>query len=396
MFKIMYRKEFLAILLLLMAADLFPEKNYSKCKTEFSLVKEKINKEKIYVFKSQNSQVPDIQLLFEKFDPGHFMYHPESFYDGRAIVKVKEKYGFIDTTGKIVIPPKFVRAERFSEGMAMVKDEQNGMGYINKSAEFTIIPNASRITEFSEGLALVVTIFGKSGFIDKTGKIAIPPLDYKGKYSFPGKFSEGMASFLVSPSVNGNFPHGFINKSGKIAIPPQFESADNFSEGLASVRVDGKYGFINKTGKFVIPPRFESASSFSEGLAVIRESGSSFYGYINKTGKVVIPPQFYSANKFSEGLAWVHLNNGKYSYIDKTGKVAAPLRQEEGHKYHAENYSEGLASLREEGKSGFIDRTGNVIVSPQFTHVYSASGGIAAVEHDGKYGFINFNNCVTN
>ena len=56
-------------------------------------------------------------------------------------------------------------------------------------------------------------------------------------------------------------------KTGTYAISPQFEEAEDFSEGLASVKVggeDGKWGFIDKTGKMVINPQFDEVRYFSE------------------------------------------------------------------------------------------------------------------------------------
>ena len=77
-----------------------------------------------------------------------------------------------------------------------------------------------------------------------------------------------------------SFFWGYIDKTGKFIIQPQFDSASNFSEGFASVRMNNKWGYIDKTGKFVIQPQFDLASNFSEGLARIRIDGN--YGYIKK------------------------------------------------------------------------------------------------------------------
>ena len=67
------------------------------------------------------------------------------------------------------------------------------------------------------------------------------------------------------------------------AIKPQFEGARPFSEGLASVKIDGKWGFIDKVGQYVINPQFDFISVVfdSEGLAWVKISGK--YGYISKS-----------------------------------------------------------------------------------------------------------------
>src|SRR5438876_6749370 len=86
-------------------------------------------------------------------------------------------------------------------------------------------------------------------------------------------------------------------------IKPQFDDARGFSDGLAPVKISGKWGYIDKTGGVVITPQFNDAEDFSEGLAAV-EVGSNV-GYINKTGTLVIKPQFDAGGKFSEGLAGV-------------------------------------------------------------------------------------------
>ncbi|ECL9187919.1 WG repeat-containing protein, partial [Campylobacter coli] len=64
----------------------------------------------------------------------------------------------------------------------------------------------------------------------------------------------------------------------------------DFSEGLASVGLNGKIGLIDKSGKFVIKPKFDSIWSFREGLAKVGLNGK--YGLIDKSGKIVIEPKF--------------------------------------------------------------------------------------------------------
>jgi hypothetical protein len=65
------------------------------------------------------------------------------------------------------------------------------------------------------------------------------------------------------------------NSEGNVnfAIAPQFHYAYDFSEGLAKVKVDGKYGYIDTTGKLAIAPQFHYAYNFSEGLAKVKVDG---------------------------------------------------------------------------------------------------------------------------
>jgi len=47
-----------------------------------------------------------------------------------------------------------------------------------------------------------------------------------------------------------------------VVIPCSFDEAHKFSEGLAKVKINGKYGFINKNGVVVIQCFFDNADSF--------------------------------------------------------------------------------------------------------------------------------------
>ena len=113
--------------------------------------------------------------------------------------------------------------------------------------------------------------------------------------------SEGLAYV----KVGGKW--GYINKEGKMVITPQFDAALDFLEGMAMVLVGDKVGYINKEGEMVINPQFDSALSFSEGMASVLVGDKM--GYINKEGKMVINPQFVFFMSFSEGLAYTKVGD---------------------------------------------------------------------------------------
>jgi hypothetical protein len=84
------------------------------------------------------------------------------------------RWGYIDHTGKWVIPRAFMGAGDFHEGLAAVTGTDGIWGYIDTTGQFAIAPHFEAAKEFSEGLASVRAA-GKWGFIDKTGTMAIPP-----------------------------------------------------------------------------------------------------------------------------------------------------------------------------------------------------------------------------
>lgn len=151
------------------------------------------------------------------------------------------KWGFMDTTGLILIKPVFDNVSAFSEGYAAV----------NKK--------------------------GRWGFIDRSGKMVIQP-QFKSAWSF----HEGLAR--VKPF---DHPEEYITTSSKRIASAEWTASGDFSGGLAKVRVGSTYGYIDTSGHLVIPAIYDRAWDFKAGLAVIGFDGH--LGMINMNGKEVIP-----------------------------------------------------------------------------------------------------------
>ncbi len=79
-------------------------------------------------------------------------------------------------------------------------------------------------------------------------------------------------------------------------------------------------------------------------------------------------------------------NNGKYGFADKIGKVVIPCQWKD-----TRTFSEGLAAVRDaSGKWGFIDKTGKVVIPCQWENACSFSEGLARVQDaSGKWGYID-------
>jgi hypothetical protein len=265
------------------------------------------------------------------------------------------KWGFIDTTGKLVIeaqPPLDFVGGGFYEGLSKVSTYSEGRGwlygYIDKSGKVVIKPRFTYAYPFREGLAAVCLDI-KCGFIDKTGKIAIAP-----KYRVTAPFSGGLGI--------AGFDHdaiGFVDKNGEMVIQPQFGfmGGTGFNEDLSAVAIPyGRYGYIDKQGSLVIEMKFELAFGFSEGLAAVMVNNK--WGYIDRTGKTIIEPQFDEAGGFSEGMAAVRTDKG-YGYIDKTGKIV--IEPQFG---GALPFIDGIARVLTESKWAYINKTGQFIWKP--------------------------------
>jgi WG containing repeat len=237
----------------------------------------------------------------------------------RFLFRRNGKLGYIDRTGKIVIPAKFDRIdEGFSEGLAAVSIG-NKWGYIDQMGKVVIPLKFSQAISFHEGLGSV-SIGGKWGYVDPTGKLVITA-----QFDSPGDFQNGLAYIFT-----GNEERSFtIDKTGKVVpTPPKKEISQGESDRLIPFDQDDKVGYKDRNGKIVVPAKFDrlgfDRGGFDNGLAPV--CLNSKCGYIDNTGKIVVPLQFdLVANRFKDGLAWVNIGK-KLGYVNKTGKLVIPAR----------------------------------------------------------------------
>jgi predicted secreted protein len=301
------------------------------------------------------------------------------------------KWGYIDDSGRMLIPPQFDQALSFSEGLAGVKagDQYSYIDVYGKSP-FGSSYFYANIDYFEDGLApvkaAVQDMGDRWGYIDKAGRRVIDL-----NFTLAQAFSEGRAAVCTS---TGPLSWGYIDTTGRLITGSTHADAFPFSEGLAAVQdaVQGGmlWGYLDREGRQAIGPQFQLARSFHQGLAAVG-SGAQYagLGFIDRTGKMVLPQIYDQVTDFSEGLAAVQQaaqDLGEvWSLIDTSGKrvvdLARPAGQPQIEQVRA--FSGGLAAAKLDGKWGFIDHGGNFVISPQFEAVDDFQHGLAFMQQNG-------------
>ncbi|GFZ34512.1 hypothetical protein CSC2_50380 [Clostridium zeae] len=284
----------------------------------------------------------------------------------------EDGYGFISYDGKMSETFNEFRAFEFFGGMSII--ERDGQyGFINKNLDVIVDPQYDGVMNFSDGLALV-ELDGKKGYINSSGKVQIPI-----RYEEASSFSEGLAV------VGDNEKMGYIDTKGNIVISTKFHRCSLFNEGLAVFEDGDKYGYIDKRGSVVIPAQFDMAESFVEGLAIVMKNGK--LAVINKQGGYVTGFLFDYSLEFSEGRCAVGIDRGGkevWGYINSSGKPASDFKFE-----NTSYYSEGLASVQENNKFGYIDLKGNYKVKPALQMAFDFEYGLGEFLMDDRNGYIN-------
>ena len=181
--------------------------------------------------------------------------------------------------------------------------------------------------------------------------------------------------------------YGYVNPQGEIVINPQFHDAYTFHDGLAMVANDkGLFGYVDKKGKVTIPYAYKEASDFSEGLAFVVSEGQPPV-CINTSGKKMFTcdNSIDHIFNFSEDLARFLSTDGKYGYINRKGEIVIHAQFE-----FADDFQEGMAVVKNsEGKCGYINKKGKIVIHYQFERAGRFSEGLAVFSNGNTYGYIN-------
>ena len=179
--------------------------------------------------------------------------------------------------------------------------------------------------DFHDGYAAIKKD-NKLGIINKKGDIIASPIyhpcvnyDLNGSSCYAFMAEERMR---LGKRISDKLKYGFIDKDGKEIIPFIYDEANNFVNGLALVRKNGKRGYIDKDGKEVIPLIYKYAVPFFGNMALVSKDANKCY-YIDRSGKMIAPFDFVYANIFSmtkEGII-VWNDDKKQGFVNNEGKL---------------------------------------------------------------------------
>lgn len=326
------------------------------------------------------------------------------------------QFGFIDRSGKVVVPAKFDKVEEFHDSRAIVYIGSNA-GYIDPSGQLVIPAVYSTARDFANGRALV-SRDGKYAVIDTAGKtVAEVP------YRVLGDYSGGLA--VVQRPRSGATPaaYGYIDRDGKMVIEPRFMLAGAFpadGNGLAVGGLDREWCYFDRTGKIVMRLPMEGhdrAPGFHDGLLVWKDG--FHWGYRDMAGNWAIEAKFDDARDFENGFAAVE-KDGKWIRIDTKGRTVPEKKgpralhaasdgltlAEDGdrmgyllpngnpafefRKYEAAfDYQCGMARIKLDGKFGYMDRSGRLAIPNQFAAATDFKGCLAMVMTTDGWSYID-------
>lgn len=339
--------------------------------------------------------------------------------NGLLKIQQGRKYGFIDMIGNLVLEPKYYSISDFQRGYAIVSlrgyDYNDWDSYRDEPSEYPIygvidslfnevIPCVFRSLEYVEESHLFET---EKGYKDPLGRY-VAEFDGKKifvpcKYLYCGLFKNGFAITVLKTRDGKRY--GLINDKTVDVLPPIFESLTFLDNGLYKFKSNDRYGLVDNTGTIILQNKYHGIGKFKDDLACVQlniESGDSYadsklYGYIDLHGNEVLPVEYeFIGKRFNNRV--VIMKGGEWWLfgIDDYKLTAFP-----GVAYLGPCVSDDLCKVniggqydKEKnrvtgGQFGYCSIDGKTVIEIVYDSAYNFSEGLAAVKRNGKWGFIN-------
>lgn len=211
-----------------------------------------------YLLKSDGKKL--LRKGFNKINP---------LQNGWYVAQHKQKVYAISRAGRLQAMPALYRyGKYFSEGMIAIslKDKH---GFADTNGQILVTPSFKAVSDYSEGLALVQINGKKGACLDRQGREL---------FQFEGVFKSGFHNGLAI--VKGSQGWYYLNTSGQNEFGTHYEKASAFVGDRAKIRRLEGWHLIDRNGRVLHEQPYYEIELTEEGALRIKElSGKGLLDY---------------------------------------------------------------------------------------------------------------------
>lgn len=238
-----------------------------------------------------------------------------------------------------------------------VFEEKELFGLLEQNGDVAVRAGYQAITPYAQQPELATVKLDDQWFcIDKGGYRKLVPDQPVDEL---GMFGDGLLPFCR------NERYGYMDDQLTVVQEPQWEYAGAFSAGTAAVKKDGKWALINTS--------FENVTEYIFDEIVVTEYGQAgeygvFFARQNEichlyrtTGEKITSVGFEEVKCFASSQPAAVRQNGRWGYVNQEGDIVIPPQYEQ-----AESFSCDLAPVQIDGKWGYIDLENRIRILAEF------------------------------
>lgn len=213
------------------------------------------------------------------------------FKNGKAVVKFYGgEYAIIDQQGVTLQKFKYAYVGEIGDGLLSFKEnEKDKFGYIDEAGSVIIAPQFTLAQTFESERAVVNTsdnYLNKYGLIDKKGSFMLSPKYNNIELLGENLLAVGIAINKKRPYIGSIYAMADIN--GKFLIDFIYYGISSYKNKLASAYDNSKTYFINKTGKKIekLPSIHGSGTLYFKDDTIVSEVDNRIV-YLDKLGNII-------------------------------------------------------------------------------------------------------------
>ena len=299
--------------------------------------------------------------------------------ENTLLVSKDGNYGAVSDEGKVLLPTEYAEIQNLgieaSQGF-IVRNAEGKYGIVDIANGQVLETKYDSIAKIHQGDYYVVTEDGKQKVVKRDGT-----------ESLNGSYDE-ITAILKNPE-NGVIykdgdKFGVMSLSGETTIGTQYDDLKEAKTGVFIAKTGENYGIIDLEGNTLVEFKYRGIT------------------YNEKADLYVTEDESYN-NEVLDSNYEIKLTGMVTDLDDEKGYIE--VRQDDEYKYYNFRFEEQKESdifssntlfvSKKDGKYGFVDKDGNVVVDYIYDDVTNQNAfGYAGVKKDGKWGSIDRNGKV--
>lgn len=295
------------------------------------------------------------------------------------------KYGVVDSEGKIVLKPEYTDITNLgkdSKDGFIIKNEEGKYGVVNYSGETVLTPDYESVLKVHGNDLYVVTKSGKQVLVKNDGNEILTT-----GFDAITAILKNQENGII---VKNNNKYGVIKTTGDVIIEAKYDDLKEAKSGILIAKENGKYGVINLEGNTKVEFKYNSIT-YNEVANIYIAENESFNNeilddqYNVKLSGILIDLseekdfielrvnneyKYYNfkleeknvSDIFTSNTLFLSKKNGKYGFLDKSGKVIVDYIYDDA----TEQNKFGFAAVKKDGKWGSINNKGTLIQEPTY------------------------------
>lgn len=269
-------------------------------------------------------------------------------------------HGVMDSQGNIIIKPEYPHMDSFRHGFAVVALMRDLNGYIDETGKEVIPPQylyaKTPVKIADKVLFIVAKRQGNKwqfGVVDKDNRVLID-------FIYDHLIGIEKSNIIIANQDNHQL---ILNHEFKPISPHLYDDIIAFDKEIGIYQKDNKYGFIKTDGKHITEPIFDDIKPLYSQRYALSKAHTTYYGYkvcvgdkwgfVDLYGKELLPVVYDEIVNWNDNHLFIKQNH-RYGRANSQGNIITPPVYEQ---YRPLN--DGYIKAKMDDTWYLIDPTGN-------------------------------------